>query len=53
MSRLQAIGKNLKKLDLFSSSTFLRYKADEEYATNTGLITSLVVIVILIALFAS
>ena len=42
-----------KSLDLFPTSTFLRYKGDSDYTTATGGFISIAVITIFVVLFFS
>lgn len=54
MSSIKAgLGKVFRYVDLFPTSSFLRYSGDSEYTTSTGGFTSLVVITIFIILFAN
>lgn len=48
-----SLGKALRSVDLFPTSNFIRYSGDSDYTTSTGGLTSVVVIVIFIILFAS
>ncbi len=47
------LGKGLRSVDLFPTSNFVRYSGDSEYTTSTGGLTSVVVIIIFIILFAN
>jgi hypothetical protein len=53
MPLCSSVAKGLRYVDLFPSSAFLRYGGDSEYTTTTGGLTSVIVIAVLIALFAS
>ena len=53
MAILSSLGKALRQVDLFPISNFLRYNGDSEYTTSTGGLTSVLIIAVLIALFAS
>ncbi len=48
-----ALSKALRYVDLFPTSSFIRYGGDSEYTSSTGGFTSLMVITIFIILFAS
>ena len=41
---------NAKKIDMFNTSQFLRYKEETEYGTLTGACLSLAIIVVIILL---
>ena len=47
------LNSTLKKMDLFQTSSLLRYNGEAEYSTVTGGLVSIIVIVIFIILFAS
>ena len=45
------LANNIKKIDLFPTSAFIRYKGESDYTIVTGGCTSIIVIIALIALF--
>ena len=45
--------KAFRKLDLFPTTNFIRYNAEDYYSTTTGGIASLAIIIIFTVLFAS
>ena len=53
MKFLKAVRNFLRKFDSFPATQFLRYNGESEYATATGGILSLIIIVIFIILFTS
>ena len=52
-SVLKCLDNAIRQLDLFPTSTFLRYKGDNDYKTATGGIVSIIVIMTFVVLFAS
>lgn len=53
MGILKCVHRVLKTIDLFPTSTFLRYKGDTDYTTATGGCLSITVIIVFVILFAS
>ena len=43
----------IRKFDFFSATQFLRYRGEPEYATATGGMTSILILVVFVILFAS
>jgi hypothetical protein len=53
MGILRCLARSLRAIDLFPTSTFLRYKGETDYTTATGGCLSITVIIVFVILFAS